>query len=183
MICMECGAQMMKSSDPIKESFRGEEITVTGIEHYKCSSCGEILLGAEEGKLFDEKLVNQYSSLVGLLNPTEIKSIRTKYHLTQQEFEKVLGVSSPSVCRWETGKVIQSKPVDLLMRAYDDSPEIMRSRMEQVEVGLYATRQNIIPFRTKRELEQNTYLFSSAGVRRSYEGTFEFRVDNAAKEG
>lgn len=38
MLCAECGSEMRRCTDPIKETFRGEEIMVTGIEHYLCDS-------------------------------------------------------------------------------------------------------------------------------------------------
>ena len=44
--------------------------------------------------------------------------------MTQKEFESMLGVSSPSASRWESGKVPQSKPVDLLIRVARDIPGV-----------------------------------------------------------
>lgn len=126
---------MHKCSSPIKETFRGEELTIHGIDHYVCKECGEIIFDAENGQLFDQKLTSQYASLMGLLTPTEIRKIRKRFGLNQQDFERVLGVSTPSVSRWETGKVPQSKPVDLLMRAYNQIPQLMEDRMKQIEVA------------------------------------------------
>lgn len=165
MICVECGAQMRKTSEPMEETFRGVALILTGIEHYKCDNCGEVVLSAKEAKKYDRQLISAYSSKVGLLRPDEIKAIRNKYQLTQQEFERVLGVVSPSVSRWETGKVIPSKQVDLLMRAYDEKPDLMRKRME--EVGVAAIKQtNIIQLHPRRAVNQQGY-FSSARMGKS----------------
>lgn len=183
MICVECGSTMNKSTEPLEEVFHGHAITVSGIEYYKCSQCGEVVFNAAEAEKYDKQIVEKYREIEGLLAPSEIKAIREKYGLKQQEFERVLGVSSPSVSRWETGKVVQSKPVDLLMRAYNESSELMRKRMEQVEVVTHQMHKNIIPFKTKRELEENSYLFNNASVRSFYEDSFTLDVDNAAKEG
>lgn len=134
MICVECGAEMRKCSDPIETDYRDERIVVRGIEHHRCDSCGEIVFDADEGKRFDAEVIRQYAVLHDLLTPEEIRAIRKGYGLNQREFERVLGVSAPSVSRWETGRVQQSKPVDLLMRAYRDDRTLMKSRMEQCEI-------------------------------------------------
>ena len=78
MLCAECGSEMRRCTDPIKETFRGEEIMVTGIEHYLCDSCGEILFGSNEGKDFDAEILRQYALRENLLTPQEIKTIRKR---------------------------------------------------------------------------------------------------------
>ncbi len=166
MLCAECGSEMRRCTDPIKETFRGEEIMVTGIEHYLCDSCGEILFGSNEGKDFDAEILRQYALRENLLTPQEIKTIRKRNGLNQQDFEKVLGVSSPSISRWETGRVLQSKPLDLLMRAYDKEPMLLKERMK--EKGIYSKANNIVSFPIK----------TNAVVNR-----FAFDADDQAKEG
>lgn len=176
MICAECGAKMHRSSAPVEETFRGERITLEGIEHFECDACGEVAFDAENGKKYDETLIDKYSQLAGLLSPREIRRIRKDHGLTQRDFERVLGVSSPSVSRWETGKVIPSKPIDLLMRAYRDSPELLESRMEQVEVGVYAANLKAIPFCPEGGLGKNNYLFDGGVANGACEGSFTFDV-------
>lgn len=60
-----------------------------------------------------------YKELIETNSPMveEFKAIRKKYGWTQVEFEKILGVSSPTVSRWESNAVIQTKVADNLMRA------------------------------------------------------------------
>lgn len=157
MQCVECGSKMRKCSDPIKETFRGEEFTVRGIKHYVCDGCGEVVFDAEEGKKFDADILKQYAMRENLLSPQEIKEIRKKHGLSQRDFEKVLGVSSPSVSRWETGKVLQSKPVDLLMRAYSKETALLKGRMKQVEVR--GNVRNIIDFPGNFSQKENPFVF------------------------
>ncbi len=183
MICVECGSHMNKSTEPFEEVFHGRTITISGIEYYKCNQCGEIVFDAAEAEKYDKQIIDKHREIEGLLLPSEIKAIREKYGLKQQEFEKILGVSSPSVSRWETGKVIQSKPVDLLMRAYNDSPELMHNRMEQVEVRSSKTYQNVIPFLSEKDHEHNSYLFSKLISNYSYEDSFTLSMKDLIKEG
>lgn len=96
------------SSNPITENFRGEEITLTGLTYHLCDHCGEVVFDAQEGEKYDVLLVEQYAKIAGLLTPREIKQIRKKYGVNQQELEKILGVSTPSVSRWETPRNLSS---------------------------------------------------------------------------
>ena len=146
MLCMECGAEMRKCSDSVDAEYRGEKITVHGVEHYVCDTCGEIVFDAEDGKKYDAEVIRRYATIHDLLSADEIRAIRKGAGLTQRDFEKVIGVSSPSVSRWETGRVLQSKPLDLLMRAYRNAPELMRARIEQCEIRVSDKRAEVVRF-------------------------------------
>ena len=99
------------------EEFKGENITVEGITRFECPQCGEYVISADQGDKLDDILYEEYRKRTGLLSPNEIRAIRKKYRWTQVEFERILGVSSPTVSRWESNYVIQTKVADNLMRA------------------------------------------------------------------
>lgn len=138
MICAECGAEMRQTSEPITEEYKGEKITVPGIEHFQCDECGNYEIGCDEADELSRHVANEYARRMGLLAPEEIASIRRKLKFTQKQFESMLGVSSPSVSRWENGAVQQSKPVDKLMRVIRDVPDVARYLTECAELS-YAT--------------------------------------------
>ena len=135
MRCAECGGTMERTLDPIFEEFRGEEVTLRGIEHYACRECGEIVLDADALDEWSRKLDEAYREMHGLMRPDEIKSLRKSHGLTQREFEKVLGVSSPTVSRWETGKVCQTKSMDRFMRVLRNHPEEVSRLAMMEEIG------------------------------------------------
>lgn len=135
MICPECGSEMIASSEPIEESFKGEDLTICGIDHFVCGSCGEVFMGAAESKAYGKALIDQYAEAAGLLGPSRIKALRRRYGLTQTEFERVIGVASPTVSRWERGQSIQSKPVDNLLREMDLHDSVMRDLMDRAGVA------------------------------------------------
>lgn len=116
MICMECGGEMMYSTDPLTEAYKGEEITVEGLEYHICRECGEVLMSMEMADKQAHELAKEYSRLHSILSPDEIKELRTNLGLTQKQFERLLGVSSPTVCRWERGSVQQGLVANNLMR-------------------------------------------------------------------
>lgn len=118
MFCPECGyKELIETDKPMTEEFKGEQITVEGITRFECPQCGEYVIFADQGIKLSEILYEEYRKRLNLLFPSEIKAIRKKYGWTQVEFEKILGVTSPTVSRWESNRVIQTKVADNLMRA------------------------------------------------------------------
>lgn len=47
MLCVECGAAMRQTDEPITDVYKNEEITVEGIPHYKCDACGDTVMDAD----------------------------------------------------------------------------------------------------------------------------------------
>lgn len=47
MLCVECGAAMRRTDEPITDVYKNEEITVEGIPHYKCDACGDTVMDAD----------------------------------------------------------------------------------------------------------------------------------------
>lgn len=120
MICCECGHEMRLTNEPMRETYRGEEIVVDGIERWSCDDCGNYVVPLEQADRLSRSLADAYAEEHHLLSPGEVRSARRELGMTQKEFESMLGVSSPSASRWESGKVAQSKPVDLLIRVARD---------------------------------------------------------------
>lgn len=137
MFCPECGFEkLVETSEPLTENFKGEKITVYNITRYECPHCHEYVISADQGKKMTEQLHSQYRKRLGLLSPEEIKGIRKKYGWTQADFEKVLGVTFPTVSRWESGRVIQAKPVDTLMRVIDNYRNVAEKLAHKAEVKM-----------------------------------------------
>lgn len=62
----------------------------------------------------------------GLLTPSEVRAVRLRYGLSQQAFERLLGVGPKTVVRWEKGTVFQNHATDSLLRVLDRFPEVAR---------------------------------------------------------
>lgn len=131
MRCAECGAELRRTTEPIVESYKGEIISVDGIEHMQCDSCGYYELSLEDADRLSSAIADEYAHRMGLLSPADIRGLRKALGMSQREFEKMIGVSSPTASRWETGAVQQSKPVDNLMRILRDVPEARSLLMER----------------------------------------------------
>nr|DAZ19057.1 MAG TPA: putative zinc finger/helix-turn-helix protein, YgiT family [Caudoviricetes sp.] len=123
MLCMECGHELERACGPMTETYKGREYTVDGIERDVCPVCGEYEISASESNKLDQALAEAYRRDEGLLTPSEIKALRKDLELNQKEFEALIGVSTPTCSRWETGSMMQSRTADKLMRVFIDHPE------------------------------------------------------------
>lgn len=136
MRCLECGGEMFRSLDPIQTIFKGDSLNIEGVEHWKCEHCGELEYDSADLDALDRAENRAYRELHKLLNPEDIRSIRKRYKLTQSQFELILGVAAPTVSRWETGSVVQTKVADNLMRMIGEFPEAAESMAKRVGIGL-----------------------------------------------
>ena len=75
--------------------------------------------------LLQRKATARYKADAGLLTGNEIKAIRTSHGLTQGDLERLLGVATNTVVRWERDTVFQSRPVDKLLRLMRDCPGLI----------------------------------------------------------
>ena len=123
MRCDECGSIMRETCAPITEVVRGVEVTIDDVKHYVCDRCGNIVMDIDSAELLSRKQFDAVSHSKGLLSPNEIRRTRKKLGLTQKEFERLLGVSSPTVSRWETGAMLPSKVACNLIRVLSDSTD------------------------------------------------------------
>ena len=111
--CSTCGDFVSSFIQNVTETFnvRGIDITITSPARI-CENCGAIIFDAV---LDDEKLklvYRGYRKLKGMLQPEEIRAIREKRNLTQEEFSKILGFN---VARYENGS-LQSEEEDERIR-------------------------------------------------------------------
>lgn len=133
MRCMECGREMTLTDSVFTEVFRGETFEVVGVSHYECA-CGEVELTSEAMDEASSRVDCMFRKKHGLLKPDEIKDIRKDLGLTQVEMQSVLGTGKSSVSRWETGRLVQSKTEDNLLRAMRDYPCAAHDMIERAEI-------------------------------------------------
>lgn len=109
---------------PIRMEVHGETVSVEGLEHGRCTACGESYLSLDDTTRLQAEAARQARAAKGLLTPQEIKDIRHSLGLSQAAFERLLGVGAKTVVRWEKGTVFQSATADRLMRLIRYSPEL-----------------------------------------------------------
>jgi HTH-type transcriptional regulator / antitoxin MqsA len=123
--CGECGGTVSVSLDPILIEVRGETITVPGVEHGVCCSCGEAYLDHCGIQRVQEEAVRLAKQARGLLTSEEIRDLRRSLGLSQTGLERLLGTGPKTVVRWEKGTVFQSATADRLMRLLWERPDLI----------------------------------------------------------
>ena len=123
--------EMKPSDGRLTLPVNGEEITVIGVQHRACPSCGESLLWLEEARRLERTAIETYRKKHRLLAARDIIKIRERYGLTQARLASLLRLGVNTLSRWETGRNVQTAAMDLLLRLIRDRPEnikYLRSR-------------------------------------------------------
>ncbi|HVS38829.1 MAG TPA: type II TA system antitoxin MqsA family protein [Gemmataceae bacterium] len=125
--CFTCGALEVfpKTTDYTttrKHDGRSYTIRIADLEIPTCRKCGAQTFGVGD----DARIIAALRAQVGLLPPEQIQKQRGRLQLSQQELAEQIGVAKETICRWETGGMIQSRAMDNLLRLYFESEEVRR---------------------------------------------------------
>ncbi|MBN1984325.1 MAG: type II toxin-antitoxin system MqsA family antitoxin [Chitinivibrionales bacterium] len=130
--CPVCGSdQIEKVTKKEIFKYKGQNIEVSDYTVYYCKVCGEGIADPKSRKKSERILRDAQRIFEGYLTSSEIRNIRMKFNLTQDEFSKILGGGAKAFARYETGKILQSKPMDNLLRTLRDYPEAIESIKKQ----------------------------------------------------
>jgi putative zinc finger/helix-turn-helix YgiT family protein len=111
----------------------GGTIVISDANWEECENCKEVVLSPELMECLDKE---RYIRL-GLLSPAEIKAIRVKAGLSQTEISNLLGIGEKTYTRWETGKTLQNKSSDNLIRLFSQNAGSFEELETQRELHTY----------------------------------------------
>ena len=122
--CPLCGGGDL-SEKVVEENFsyKGHSLVVTDYRVLECSACGEAVVEKDSARRAEKLLRDLGRQVDGLLIAADIKRIRRKLHLTQEQMATVLGGGLKGFARYENGQVVQSRSMDNLLRILDRFPE------------------------------------------------------------
>lgn len=106
-------------STVIKDGQQEVVLTISNLKRENCPNCNEEFLGPEALKIIEDAKYKQ----LGLLTPDELRMIREKLGLTQEQISSLLGVGKKSYFRWENGLSIQNKSIDRYIRLVNENPK------------------------------------------------------------
>src|SRR5579862_8778592 len=86
-------------------------LSIPDLTLLKCSKCGNRILHNEADARVNDALRNA----AGFLFPSAIKEQRLRLGLTQAQLADLLCVGEATLCRWETGRQIQSHHMDVML--------------------------------------------------------------------
>ena len=104
-----------------KIAFRDTEITVSSKVH-RCPKCKLEAGTIEQTAQLQQAIAEAYRRKVGLLTGADIRALRKKAHITQDELAERTGAGIASIKRWEAGQ-IQTKSMDQSLRKAFKDPK------------------------------------------------------------
>jgi HTH-type transcriptional regulator/antitoxin MqsA len=120
-VCPETGKPMVRDTRPMTINYKGQSATIQ-MPGWYCDESGESIHTGEDMKVSDAAL-KELKNNVDLLNPQEVKRIRTKIGLTQREAGAIFGGGPNAFQKYEQGTVTVSKPMSNLLRLLEKHPE------------------------------------------------------------
>ena len=130
--CQICGSD--KTEEVIKNEefkYKGQSFTINNYKSIVCQNCGESITDNESYERSIPLLRDFHRKTDGYLTSGEIKSIRRSFNATQDDFSELLGGGEKAFARYEAGKVMQSKPMNNLLkvlRAYPEAIDLLKEK-------------------------------------------------------
>lgn len=116
--------------------YKGHTKELCELKVLRCGECEEGFYLPESEKVHSQGFADFRRQVDGLLTSSEIKNIRSRYRLTQEQLSCLLGMALKTVARYENGTIIQSASTDLLLRLIDDHPMVIHSLSKYTSVEL-----------------------------------------------
>ena len=84
-------------------------------------------------------------AIINTIKPEELKQIRKEFDLSQSEFAKLVGVSKPTIERWESVEEKIKGPIAVLVNMLSENPAYLKSRIvpeKQMPLRLFYMHKN-----------------------------------------
>jgi putative zinc finger/helix-turn-helix YgiT family protein len=124
--CPVCAAGTAKKVNrPYRTKYDGRVVSLPSVEMFRCPGCHEEFFSPEQARAASIGVKNAVRESSGLLAPDRIVAIRKKLGLTQRQLEQLFDQGPKVVTRWESGRVLQNKNADTILRMLDRNPKLL----------------------------------------------------------
>jgi HTH-type transcriptional regulator/antitoxin MqsA len=120
-VCPETGAPMYRGVRPMTLTYKGESLTFD-MPGWYCDQSEESIHTGEDMKISDRKLNLLKARCEGVLEPEEIRRIRKKLHLSQEQAGFLIGGGPRAFQKYESGDVMPSRAVSTALVLLDHDP-------------------------------------------------------------
>lgn len=103
--------------------FEGSSLLVKNLQYSECKACGEKVVLPRQAKQNDVIYADAKKARLGLWSCGKIEAFRKGWGLTQSTAAQIFGGGVNAFSKYERGEVLQSRPMDLLMRVFDEIEE------------------------------------------------------------
>lgn len=140
LLCPVCGQESLKKgTHDFGLMWADQKILVSDLEHYDCSVCGADPAFPDQIRRNELKIADAKRRAQGLLTAAEIREVREELSLSQADAAALFGGGANAFSKYERGEVIQSVPMDRLLRVANAHPYVITTlRADRAEVGAYA---------------------------------------------
>jgi HTH-type transcriptional regulator/antitoxin MqsA len=133
-VCPQTGVPMHRDVRPMTLTYRNESITFD-MPGWYCDASDESIHTGADMKLSDRMLNRLKARIEGLLEPQEIRRIRKKLGLTQEQAGQLIGGGPRAFQKYETGDVLPSRAISSALVLLDHDPAalaVLKGRQERV---------------------------------------------------
>ncbi len=118
--CPICGGELKYTIKIVTHTYKQHRKDFDQSGEY-CVECGEGFLSPKDLKSTKEDIVNFRREVDHLLSTKELRRIRKKIGLKQQEASILFGGGIRSFSKYETAQINQNKSLDILFRLMDSN--------------------------------------------------------------
>jgi HTH-type transcriptional regulator/antitoxin MqsA len=126
IVCPECEKGHLTASTYADDfQHNGELLRVEGLQCYLCDQCGADPVFADQVRRNHRLVADAKRRADGLLVGDEVRAIREKFGLSQQEAAALFGGGVNAFSKYERGDVIQSDAMDRLLKLVSARPALL----------------------------------------------------------
>jgi len=125
--CSSCGTScMVFGRRDINRDFEGAVITVSDVEGWFCTGCGELEFETSESarSFFERVTVLQQQERARQAHA--LRTIRKRLKLTQRQAAELFGGGANAFSEYERGTTRPARSTVMLLRLLDHHPELLR---------------------------------------------------------
>lgn len=123
-ICPKTGVGMHRETRPLTLNYKGESITFD-MPGWYCEKSDESIHSGKDMKVSDRMLNLLKARSEGLLEPAEIRRIRKKLGLTQEQAGLTIGGGARAFQKYESGDLLPSRAISSALVLLDRDPNAL----------------------------------------------------------
>jgi HTH-type transcriptional regulator / antitoxin MqsA len=124
-VCPNSGKPLRRAVRPMTLAYKGESVTFD-MPGWYCDDCSESIHTGADMKLSDRMLNLLKARVEGLAEPKEIRRIRMKLHLTQEQAGRLIGGGPRAFQKYESGDLLPSRAIMSALTLLDNNPAGLR---------------------------------------------------------
>jgi len=114
-LCPLCGeGHITPRTESMQTEYRGKQGTVT-LRYAECDACGSEITGDADGRANKRAVLAFRKSVDGLLTGAEIRALREKFGITQEQASRLFGGGPKAFSKYEADDVAPSEAMNTLL--------------------------------------------------------------------